>query len=73
MEEMLYQGSFPSLEYSHPTMDPVWPLSVMEVEEPLQTVAAAGVAEPPTLAGATVTVDMLEFTAVQLPLCTTAR
>jgi hypothetical protein len=72
VEAMGDQGP-PSGEDSHLTMEPVWPLRLIVVEEPLQRVPAVAAAVPPALAGSTVTVAALESTMVQPPLWTIAR
>lgn len=56
----------------HLTIDPVWPLRVIVVPFPLQTVPADAVAVPPTVTGLTVTTDALEFALEHTPLWTTA-
>jgi hypothetical protein len=66
VEAMSVQAK-PSGDDCHFTMDPVWPLNVMVVEEPLQIVEAVAVAVPPTLGGLTVTARVL-VTPTQLVL-----
>jgi hypothetical protein len=53
-------------------MLPIEPLTVMVVVDPLQTVAAAAAAAPPTLSGFTVTNELLLTAEAQTPLVTSA-
>ena len=53
-------------------MLPIEPLTVMVVVDPLQTVAAAAAAVPPTLSGLTVTNELLLTAEAQTPLVTSA-
>ena len=71
--ELMNTQSVPLVEDSHRTMEPVWPLRLIVVEEPLQRVSDAAVAVSPTLTGLTVTVAAPESTSVQSPLRTIAR
>ena len=53
---MSVQVAPPSVEDCHFTIEPVWPLKLIVVEEPLQIGEAAGLAVPPPLVGLTVAV-----------------
>jgi hypothetical protein len=61
------------MEDCHFAIDPVWPLRLIVVDDPLQTSELAGAALPPTDAESTVTVAALELADEQTPLVTTAR
>src|SRR6476660_2751205 len=63
----------PSVDDCHLIIAPVWPLKLIVVLVPLQIGLAVGLANPAIVAGLTVTVATLELSALQTPLCTTAR
>jgi len=72
----------PPLTFAHPVepsadcchwIVPVWPLTLTVVVLPVQIVLEAAVAVPPTDAGLTVTVAVVELAAAQAPLVITAR
>ena len=70
---MLTHVTPPSIEDSHLTMLPVWPLNEsVPLFEPLQADEEPATV-PPTDAGETVISTEVEFAEAHPPLCTTAR
>jgi hypothetical protein len=70
---MVFQVDPPLSEYSHLTMDPVYPLRVRRVLlVPVHTFTPP-VTDPATVAGSTVTVASAELAEEQTPLVITAR
>ena len=71
---LMFVHVVPLVDDCQRTTLPVWPLRVNTVLlVGAHTVDAAGVTEPPTLAGVTVTVALAELAVAHVPLCTTAR